>query len=73
MIKDLTVELKMTQEAVKKYNDLVGNVNTLMEWRLGVMGGLRARRRLEECLREWSGWAIAVLLAILNLYLLYGR
>ena len=52
----LAQEMKATREAIKKYNNLVGKINSLERWRQQVCGS----QTTWDAIRQWSGWIVAV-------------
>ncbi len=68
----LTQELKLTQQVIKKYNNLVGVVTSLSEWRKEVEGRDQGRSDFGKDIQGWVPWAFLVIMFIINLYLLFS-
>ena len=61
MFQGLKDELKITREAVKKYNNIRNNLNDVLERLATIEQQSIGRYSVGKAIREWGGWIVAVL------------
>lgn len=67
--KDLRSELRITREAVRKYNNLRETIDNVAERIDAIEQQAVGRYTVGKAIREWGGWIIAV---VTFLYLIFG-
>lgn len=68
MFQALKDELKITRDAVKKYNNIRINLNDVMERLTAIEQRAIGRYNVGKAIREWGGWIAAVLSFLFALY-----
>jgi len=53
--------LKITRDAVRKYNNIRSNLNDVMERLTAIEQRAIGRYSVGKTIREWGGWMVAVL------------
>ncbi len=61
MFQSLKEELKLTIEAVKRYNGIRNDLNNVMKRLLAIEQQAVGRYTVGRALREWGGWAVALI------------
>ena len=61
MFQALKDELKITRDAVRKYNDIRINLNSVMERVTAIEQRAIGRYNVGKAIREWGGWIVAIL------------
>jgi hypothetical protein len=61
MVQALRDELQETRNAVRKYNNLVGRLAELENWRIEVESRYLEREQIKGQFLRWGGWIIAAL------------
>ena len=61
MFQGLKEELKITRDAVRKYNDIRINLNSVMERLTAIEQRAIGSYNVGKAIREWGGWIVAVL------------
>jgi len=68
MFQGLKEELKITRDAVKKYNNIRNNLNDVMERLAAIEQRAIGRYGVGKAIREWGGWIVGVLSFLFALY-----
>lgn len=68
MFQGLKDELKITRDAVKKYNDIRSNLNDVMTRLTAIEERAIGRYSVGKAIREWGGWLVAVFSFLFALY-----
>lgn len=67
MFQSLKEELKLTIEAVKRYNGIRNDLNNVMGRLLAIEQQAIGRYTVGKALREWGGWVVAILSCLATL------
>ena len=68
MFQGLKDELKITRDAVKKYNDIRSNLNDVMIRLTAIEERAIGRYGIGKAVREWGGWLVGLLGFLFALY-----
>lgn len=60
MFQGLNNELRITRDAVKKYNDIRTNLNNVMERVTAIEQRAIGSYNVGKSIREWGGWIVAI-------------
>ena len=71
MVRELTIELQETREAVKSYNGLRKDLNWCMQQIQNDIGLSTGREIVWAAIRDWGGWFVAI--GMLAYHLFGGR
>lgn len=67
MFQELKGELKITTEAVKRYNNIRHDLNSVMERLLAIEQQAVGRYTTGKAVREWGGWVVAIVSVLVTL------
>jgi hypothetical protein len=68
MFQDLKEELAITREAVKRYNNIRTDLNTVMQRLTAIEERAIGRYGIGKAVREWGGWLVGLLGFLFALY-----